>query len=121
MISDSKKMQFILSDRYDYILNGNGIKYDHWIFNQKWMVMTYIYFDNEYGIFVLKCHDNPQDNNKLTIYPYMQPFHIIISKFSDKLFHNIIQICNVKPLQPSKYSILFQMHEQTGTFNGNGE
>ena len=100
MISDSKKMQFILSDRYDYILNGNGIKYDHWIFNQKWMVMTYIYFDNEYGIFVLKCHDNPQGNNKMTIHPYRQPFHIIIPKFSDKPFHSIIQRCTVKPPWP---------------------
>ena len=42
MISDSKKMQFILSDRDDYIWNGDGIKYDYWVFNQKCMVVTSI-------------------------------------------------------------------------------
>ena len=108
MMSDNKQMMFILSGRADYIWNGDGIKYDHWVFNQKWMVITYIYFDNEYSIFVLTCYDNTQGYNKLTIHPYMKPSHIIMSKFSDKLFCTIIQTLNVKPLQPLKYSIFFK-------------
>ena len=79
-MSDNKQMMFILSGRADYIWNGDGIKYDHWVFNQKWMVITYIYFDNEYSMFVLTCYDNIQGYNKLTIHPYMKPSHIIMSK-----------------------------------------
>ena len=51
-----KNDQFILSARYGYFSNGYDREYYHWIFRPKSMVVTYIYFNDKSGNFVLACH-----------------------------------------------------------------
>ena len=113
---NKKAFKFIETARDDYIRKNDD--YDAWLLNFKDLkIEPSIAFVNGYPQ-VLTCHDHDRGSKLYSIHPPRQPIHNLPSRYSDQLCHCVMKCRTVKPIQKSKYSIGFQMHEQRGSFNG---
>ena len=67
---------------------------------------------------VLSCREHHKVTNKQYLHTPRQPNHILPSGKGDQLCHDVIKPRTIKPMRASKYSNIYQMHEQRGSFQG---
>jgi len=116
MIEPYNKFNFVISARDDYVREEGDE--DLLLFNPKWKVQPSIAFIEGKGPCVLSCRDHDFGNKFFMIHPCRQPKHILPAETSDQLCHAVIKSRTIKPVKASAFSNAFQMHTQTGTFNG---
>ena len=92
--------------------------YDVLLLNPSWKVLPSIDFISGKGPCVLTCREHDGGCKKIYIHPPRQPNHIIPSEKGDHLCHVVIKPRLIRPMVASKYSDIFQMHGQRGSFQG---
>ncbi len=115
--STDKVCDSIYSSREDYI-RDNVDEYDELLLNPSWKVLPSIAFIEGKGPHILTCRNHDGGCKKSYIHPPRQPNHILPSRQGDQLCHAVIKPCLIHPMRASKYSNIYQMHEQRGSFQG---
>lgn len=110
-----QKIKVIISSREYYVLNEN--KEDCWLFNPICKVQPSLDFVNEKGPCVLTCKKHSYGSKLFMIHP-CQLYYSLTSQNSDQTCQAVIKPHLIKPVQSSKYSTLFQMHQQSGKCQG---
>lgn len=107
----------VLSAREDYIRLDVDDDDDMWLFNPEWKIKPTIAYVEDKGPCVLTCNEHDK-GTKLFMIHSCRWKHNLPSARSDQLCQAVIQPRTLKPIQASKYSMSFQMFQQSGSFNG---
>jgi hypothetical protein len=106
----------VISIREDYICDETD-EQDCWFFNPEWQILPSVSFVTGRGPVILTCNEHNNGTNLFMIHPCRWQ-HNLSSKQPDQLCQAVIQPRIIKPIKASKYSIGFQMFQQSGSFNG---
>ena len=93
-------------------------EYEDLLLNPSWKVKPCLAFIEGKGPMVLSCREHHKGTNKQYLHTPRQPNHILPSGKGDQLCHAVIKPRTIKPMRASKYSNIYQMHEQRGSFQG---
>ena len=106
----------VLSMREDYIRDEDDQE-DFLLMNPEWPILPSLAFVDGRGPLILTCNDHNNGTNLFTVHPCRWT-HSLPSKQPDQLCQAVIQPRILKPVKASKYTIGFQMFQQSGSFNG---
>ena len=105
------------STRDDYVRDSDD-DYEDLLLNPAWKVLPSLAYVEGKGPEVLTCREHNKGTNKQYVHTPRQPYHIIPSEKGDQLCHAVVKTRLIKPMRAAKYSNIYQMHEQRGSFQG---
>lgn len=117
LIGTVDKMNTVRSARDDFVRESND--YDFWVFNPNWKILPTIIFVKDKGPCVCTSWNHNDGSLKDFIHLPRQPSnHILPSKITSQVSHVVPKPQTIKPMVAHKYSNTYQMHKQTGSFQG---
>ena len=105
------------SSRDDYIREDLQ-DYDCILLNPNWMVCQSVEFVQDQGPMVMTFREHYRRTSRMYLHTPGQPYHILPSKSGDQLCHEIVKTRTILPMRACKYSNMYQIHEQKGSFQG---
>ena len=116
-VHSDKGCEKVYSTRDDYVRDSDE-DYEDLLLNPAWKVLPSLAYVEGKGPEVLTCREHNKGTNKQYVHTPRQPYHIIPSEKGDQLCHAVVKTRLIKPMRAAKYSNIYQMHEQRGSFQG---